>query len=262
MLLGFGLMAACLLALDRVTIALPGHAAARARVGQLDAPDRERLSAVRRADSAAAPRRPRGAVSAVHGARRRDWRSAERRLFDLVGGYRPLFLMMAGYTALAFVAVLFVPRGAGEADTGAGYARGTRASADASASSPRAQGLGTGHRHRVHPTYTLMSVLAGIDPRCCWHRLIREATLQLILNGCSQRHLAPPRRTKGRKCLVDILHFHRMASELNRSRELSGMTPLRLTKEVLDDGWQSISSRGRIRWSRRAWSRDRSNGAR
>ena len=26
--------------------------------------------------------------------------------------------MMAGYTALAFVAVLFVPRGAGEADTG------------------------------------------------------------------------------------------------------------------------------------------------
>ena len=26
--------------------------------------------------------------------------------------------MMAAYTALAFVAVLFVPRGAGEADTG------------------------------------------------------------------------------------------------------------------------------------------------
>jgi MFS family permease len=39
-------------------------------------------------------------------------------LFDLFGGYRPLFLMMAGYTALAFVAVLFVPPGAGEADTG------------------------------------------------------------------------------------------------------------------------------------------------
>jgi predicted MFS family arabinose efflux permease len=39
-------------------------------------------------------------------------------LFDLVGSYRPLFLMMAGYTALAFVALLFVPRGAGEADTG------------------------------------------------------------------------------------------------------------------------------------------------
>ncbi len=39
-------------------------------------------------------------------------------LFDLYGGYRPLFLMMTGYTVLAFVAVLFVPRGAGEADTG------------------------------------------------------------------------------------------------------------------------------------------------
>jgi MFS family permease len=39
-------------------------------------------------------------------------------LFDLAGGYRPLFLLMAAYSALAFVTVLFVPRGAGEADTG------------------------------------------------------------------------------------------------------------------------------------------------
>ena len=30
-------------------------------------------------------------------------------LFNLANGYRPLFLMMAGYTVLAFVAVLFVP---------------------------------------------------------------------------------------------------------------------------------------------------------
>jgi MFS family permease len=36
-------------------------------------------------------------------------------LFDLFEGYRPLFLMMSTYTALAFVAVLLVPRGAGEA---------------------------------------------------------------------------------------------------------------------------------------------------
>jgi predicted MFS family arabinose efflux permease len=36
-------------------------------------------------------------------------------LFDVAGGYRPLFLMMASYSALAFVAVLFIPRGAGEA---------------------------------------------------------------------------------------------------------------------------------------------------
>ena len=38
-------------------------------------------------------------------------------LFDLFGGYRPLFLMMSTYTLLAFVAVLLVPRGAGEAGT-------------------------------------------------------------------------------------------------------------------------------------------------
>lgn len=39
-------------------------------------------------------------------------------LFDLLDGYRALFLLMACYTALAFVTVLFVSRGAGEADTG------------------------------------------------------------------------------------------------------------------------------------------------
>ena len=39
-------------------------------------------------------------------------------LFDLFGSYRPLFLMMAVYTAMAFVAVLLVPKGAGEAETG------------------------------------------------------------------------------------------------------------------------------------------------
>lgn len=38
-------------------------------------------------------------------------------LFDLAGGYRPLFLMMASYSAVAFVTVLFIPRGAGEAGT-------------------------------------------------------------------------------------------------------------------------------------------------
>jgi len=40
------------------------------------------------------------------------------RLFDLLGGYRALFLLMACYTALAFITVLFIPRGTGEADTG------------------------------------------------------------------------------------------------------------------------------------------------
>ena len=41
------------------------------------------------------------------------------RLFDLFGSYRPLFSMMAVYTALAFTAVLFIPRGIGEVDTAA-----------------------------------------------------------------------------------------------------------------------------------------------
>jgi maltose/moltooligosaccharide transporter len=40
------------------------------------------------------------------------------RLFDLFGGYRAMFLLMACYTAFALVAVLRIPRGTGEADTG------------------------------------------------------------------------------------------------------------------------------------------------
>jgi len=41
-------------------------------------------------------------------------------LFDLHGSYRLLFRYLAGYSAAAFVAVLLVPRGAGEAETGPG----------------------------------------------------------------------------------------------------------------------------------------------
>ncbi|HEX5966528.1 MAG TPA: MFS transporter, partial [Pyrinomonadaceae bacterium] len=40
------------------------------------------------------------------------------RIFDLFNGYRGMFLLMTCYTVLGFVAVCFVPRGAGEADTG------------------------------------------------------------------------------------------------------------------------------------------------
>jgi hypothetical protein len=36
-------------------------------------------------------------------------------LFDLAGSYRPLFTMMTAYTVLAFVAVWLIPRGTGEA---------------------------------------------------------------------------------------------------------------------------------------------------
>jgi MFS family permease len=42
------------------------------------------------------------------------------RVFDWLGGYRAMFALMAAYTVLAFIAVLFVPRGVGEADTGPG----------------------------------------------------------------------------------------------------------------------------------------------
>jgi hypothetical protein len=39
-------------------------------------------------------------------------------LFDLAHSYRPLFLIMTGYSALAIVAMALVRRGAGEAETG------------------------------------------------------------------------------------------------------------------------------------------------
>jgi MFS family permease len=44
-------------------------------------------------------------------------------IFDLVGSYRPLFLLMAVYSGLAFVAVLLIPRGTGEAAGGQELAR-------------------------------------------------------------------------------------------------------------------------------------------
>ena len=40
------------------------------------------------------------------------------RIFDIYNSYRPLFLMMTVYTALAFVTVLFIPQRTGEAETG------------------------------------------------------------------------------------------------------------------------------------------------
>jgi len=39
-------------------------------------------------------------------------------VFDLFGSYRPMFLMMAAYSAMAFLAVLLIPRGTGEAGAG------------------------------------------------------------------------------------------------------------------------------------------------
>jgi maltose/moltooligosaccharide transporter len=118
MLLGFGLMAGCLLALNGV------HTITQA------APLLALASASWTLPTVSAyplfvepvPRERRGVLAALFllcmalgGAIGDPLNGA---VFDLVGSYQPLFLMMAGYTALAFVAVLFVPRGTGEADTG------------------------------------------------------------------------------------------------------------------------------------------------
>ncbi|HJQ18729.1 MAG TPA: MFS transporter [Gemmatimonadaceae bacterium] len=115
MLLGFALMAGCLLALDRVSTlqhAVPLLALASASwtfpmvnafplfVEPVPAEHRGVLGALYVLCMALG-----GAVGdPLNGG-----------IFDALGGYRALFLMMAAYTALAFVAVLAVPRGTGEA---------------------------------------------------------------------------------------------------------------------------------------------------
>lgn len=118
MLLGFAVMAACLLALDRVTQI--GHAV----------PLLALASASWTFPTVNAyplfvepvPRHQRGVLASLFllcialGGAIGD--PLNGRIFDLLDGYRTLFLLMACYTALAFVAVLFVPRGAGEANTG------------------------------------------------------------------------------------------------------------------------------------------------
>jgi MFS family permease len=118
MLLGFALMAGCLLALHRVTHV--SHAAPLLALASAS----WTLPTVNAYPMFVEPipRARRGVLAALFllsmalGGAIGD--PLNGRLFDLFGGYRPLFLMMAGYTALAFVAVLFIPRGAGEADTG------------------------------------------------------------------------------------------------------------------------------------------------
>jgi maltose/moltooligosaccharide transporter len=119
MLLGFALMAASLLALHRVSslavaTALLAVASASWTLPTVNAYPLfvERI-----------PRERRGVLAALFllstalGGAIGD--PLNGGLFDLFGGYRPLFLLMTMYTALAFGAVLLVPRGAGEANTGA-----------------------------------------------------------------------------------------------------------------------------------------------
>jgi maltose/moltooligosaccharide transporter len=115
MLLGFALMAASLLALDRIgagVIAVPFIALASA-CWTLPTVNAYPLFVE------PIPREQRGVLSALFllsmalGGGIGD--PLNGGLFDLFGSYRPMFLMMAGYTALAFVTVLLVPRGVGEA---------------------------------------------------------------------------------------------------------------------------------------------------
>ena len=118
MLLGFALMAACLMALDRVTQV--SHAtpllALAAASWTLPSVNAYPLFVE------PIPRERRGVLAALFllsmafGGAIGDPLNGS--VFDFFQGYRPLFLMMATYTGLAFVAVLFVPRGAGEAQTG------------------------------------------------------------------------------------------------------------------------------------------------
>jgi sugar phosphate permease len=99
MLLGFAIMAGCLMALDRVTT-----------VSQAT----PLLMLVEHI-----PRERRGVLSALFllcialGGGIGDPMNGA--LFDLFGTYRPMFLMMATYTLFAFAAVLAIPRGTGEA---------------------------------------------------------------------------------------------------------------------------------------------------
>lgn len=118
MLVGFAIMTACLLALDRVTQI--GHAVPLLALASAS----WTFPTVNAYPLFVEPIPPhrRGVLAslfllclALGGAVGDPWNG---RLFDLLGGYRALFFLMACYTALAFVTVLFVPRGAGEADTG------------------------------------------------------------------------------------------------------------------------------------------------
>jgi predicted MFS family arabinose efflux permease len=118
MLLGFALMTGCLLALDRVT----GISQATPLLALASASWTLPMVNAYPLFVEPIPRQQRGVLAALFllsmalGGAIGD--PLNGGVFDLLNGYRPMFLMMAGYTVLAFVAVLFIPRGAGEAGTG------------------------------------------------------------------------------------------------------------------------------------------------
>lgn len=118
MLLGFGLMGACLAALDRVANATQAAALLAVASASWTLPMVNAYPLF----VEPVPRERRGILAAMFllamalGGALGD--PLNGGVFDLFGSYRPLFLMMAAYTALAFVVVLMIPRGTGEADTG------------------------------------------------------------------------------------------------------------------------------------------------
>ena len=118
MVVGFALMAACFAALDRVatlSVAVPLLALASAcwTLPQVNAYPLF-IEPI--------PRAERGVLASLYllamalGGMVGDPFNGV--VFDLLDGYRALFLLMAGYAALAALAVLLVPRGTGEAATG------------------------------------------------------------------------------------------------------------------------------------------------
>lgn len=120
LLVGYAMMAACMLALDRVTqinSAVPLLALASASWALPTVNAYPLLIEL-------VPRQIRGVLASLFllcmalGGAIGD--PLNGRLFDLLNSYRALFLLMACYIALAFVAVFFIPRGVGEADTGQG----------------------------------------------------------------------------------------------------------------------------------------------
>jgi maltose/moltooligosaccharide transporter len=121
MLLGFALMAACLFALDRVTTVTQAALLLALASASWTLPTVNAYPLF----VEPIPRERRGVLAALFllcmalGGAIGDPLNGS--LFDLFDSYRPLFLIMAVYTALAFVAVLAIPRGAGEADTGQGH---------------------------------------------------------------------------------------------------------------------------------------------
>jgi MFS family permease len=117
-LLGFAAMAACMFALDRVTqmnTAIPLIALASASWALPTVNAYPLFIEL-------VPRHIRGVLAALFllcsalGGAIGD--PLNGRLFDLFNSYRATFLLMACYTALAFVVMLLIPRGVGEADTG------------------------------------------------------------------------------------------------------------------------------------------------